>query len=131
MVTSMSAGSTTIFLHPEVRGMIEKLGIGKLTEAPEKLIPHVLAGENALLVSPTGTGIITCSALCLNHCLPELYTFPFKFSAVQSRKITGQPLKDSIQRLSGFMAMNQRKFQFPPYPVSEPDRQHIIASLRM
>ncbi len=43
-------------LHPEVRGMIEKLGIGKLTEAQEKLIPHVLAGENALLVSPTGTG---------------------------------------------------------------------------
>ena len=43
-------------LHPDVREMLEKLGIARLTEAQEKLIPHVLDGENALLLSPTGTG---------------------------------------------------------------------------
>ncbi|WP_393971878.1 DEAD/DEAH box helicase [Oxyplasma meridianum] len=48
-------GSVSL-LHPDVRNMLEKLGVTKLTEAQEKFIPHVLRGENALLLSPTGSG---------------------------------------------------------------------------
>lgn len=42
-------------LHPQVRRWIKK-AFGKLTQAQELTLPHILAGRSVLLSSPTGSG---------------------------------------------------------------------------
>ncbi|MCK9298757.1 MAG: DEAD/DEAH box helicase [Methanoculleus sp.] len=43
-------------LDPRVREVVEKRGFTGLSEAQEQAIPRLLAGENLVLVAPTGTG---------------------------------------------------------------------------
>ena len=43
-------------LDPRVREVIRKRGFTGLSEAQEQAIPRLLAGENLILVAPTGTG---------------------------------------------------------------------------
>lgn len=43
-------------LHPRLRAWIRKAFRGKLTEAQEQTLPHILAGRSVLLSSPTGSG---------------------------------------------------------------------------
>ena len=39
-----------------INNLLDRYGIEQLTEAQEKLIPAILSGENAILISPTGSG---------------------------------------------------------------------------
>ena len=39
-----------------INNLLDRYGIDQLTEAQEKLIPAILSGENAILISPTGSG---------------------------------------------------------------------------
>jgi ATP-dependent Lhr-like helicase len=43
-------------LAPAVREVVRKRGFSELSEAQEQAIPLLLAGENLVLVAPTGTG---------------------------------------------------------------------------
>ncbi|MGV3662984.1 MAG: DEAD/DEAH box helicase [Prosthecobacter sp.] len=43
-------------LHPLLRRWIRKAFRGKLTEAQEQTLPHIMAGRSVLLSSPTGSG---------------------------------------------------------------------------
>lgn len=43
-------------LHPRLRAWIQKAFRGRLTEAQEQTLPHILAGRSVLLSSPTGSG---------------------------------------------------------------------------
>ena len=43
-------------LDPRVREVVRKRGFAGLSEAQEQAIPRLLAGENLVLVAPTGTG---------------------------------------------------------------------------
>lgn len=43
-------------LHPRLRAWIRKAFRGRLTEAQEQTLPHILAGRSVLLSSPTGSG---------------------------------------------------------------------------
>jgi ATP-dependent Lhr-like helicase len=56
-------------LHPRLLKWIKKT-FGKLTEAQELTIPHILAGKSVLLSSPTGSGKTLAGFLgVLNHLL--------------------------------------------------------------
>src|SRR5690554_3210143 len=43
-------------LDPRVREVVEKRGFTGFSAAQEQAIPRLLAGENLVLVAPTGTG---------------------------------------------------------------------------
>ncbi len=43
-------------LHPRLRAWLRRSFRGRLTEAQEKTLPHILAGRSILLSSPTGSG---------------------------------------------------------------------------
>ncbi|MHB1662951.1 MAG: DEAD/DEAH box helicase, partial [Thermoplasmataceae archaeon] len=43
-------------LIPPIKELLDKYGIDQFTEAQEKLIPEVLNGDDAILISPTGSG---------------------------------------------------------------------------
>lgn len=43
-------------LHPRLRAWVRKAFRGRLTEAQELTLPHILAGQSVLLSSPTGSG---------------------------------------------------------------------------
>ncbi len=43
-------------LIPPIKELLDKYGIDQFTEAQEKLIPEVLNGNDAILISPTGSG---------------------------------------------------------------------------
>ena len=43
-------------LHPRLRAWVRKTYRGRLTEAQELTLPHILAGRSVLLSSPTGSG---------------------------------------------------------------------------
>ncbi|WP_294233147.1 DEAD/DEAH box helicase [Prosthecobacter sp.] len=43
-------------LHPRLRTWVKKAFRGRLTEAQELTLPHILAGKSVLLSSPTGSG---------------------------------------------------------------------------
>lgn len=43
-------------LHPRLRAWLRKAFRGRLTEAQEQTLPHILAGRSVLLSSPTGSG---------------------------------------------------------------------------
>lgn len=52
-----SAPQTTAdLLDPRVREVVRKRGFTEFSEAQEQAIPRLLAGENLVLVAPTGTG---------------------------------------------------------------------------
>ena len=48
--------ATADLLDPRVREVVRKRGFSGLSEAQEQAIPRLLAGENLILVAPTGTG---------------------------------------------------------------------------
>ncbi len=48
--------ATADLLDPRVREVVRKRGFTGLSEAQEQAIPRLLAGENLVLVAPTGTG---------------------------------------------------------------------------
>ncbi|EQD78504.1 protein containing DNA/RNA helicase, DEAD/DEAH box type, partial [mine drainage metagenome] len=43
-------------LIPQIKELLDKYGISEFTEAQENLIPIVLEGKDAILISPTGSG---------------------------------------------------------------------------
>lgn len=43
-------------LDPRVRALIDERGFAELSEAQERAIPHLLAGDHLVLIAPTGTG---------------------------------------------------------------------------
>jgi ATP-dependent Lhr-like helicase len=43
-------------LDPRVRALIDERGFEELSEAQERAIPHLLAGDHLVLIAPTGTG---------------------------------------------------------------------------
>ncbi len=43
-------------LSPQLQGLLSPLGISEPTEAQLAAVPHVMAGENLLLIAPTGMG---------------------------------------------------------------------------
>lgn len=52
----MATRSITARLHPRLRKWIRAAFGGRLTEAQEKTLPHLLDGRSVLLASPTGSG---------------------------------------------------------------------------
>ncbi|UEC42429.1 MAG: putative ATP-dependent RNA helicase [Methanothrix sp.] len=52
-------------LRPEVRGLLARQGIVEPTPPQKMAIPRILAGENILLIAPTGTGKTEAAALPL------------------------------------------------------------------
>lgn len=48
--------TTADLLDPRVREVVRKRGFTEFSEAQEQAIPRLLAGENLVLVAPTGTG---------------------------------------------------------------------------
>ncbi len=53
---SVPQTATADLLDPRVREVVRKRGFAGLSEAQEQAIPRLLAGENLILVAPTGTG---------------------------------------------------------------------------
>ncbi len=59
-------------LHPRLRAWVKKAFRGKLTEAQELTLPHILAGRSVLLSSPTGSGKTLAGFLgVLDHLVRE------------------------------------------------------------
>ncbi|MCM2465734.1 DEAD/DEAH box helicase [Methanoculleus oceani] len=53
---SVPQTATADLLDPRVREVVRRRGFAGLSEAQEQAIPRLLAGENLILVAPTGTG---------------------------------------------------------------------------
>lgn len=59
-------------LHPRLRAWVRKAFRGRLTEAQELTLPHILAGKSVLLSSPTGSGKTLAGFLgVLDHLIRE------------------------------------------------------------
>src|SRR2546426_10975678 len=54
--TLEAAGMESLGLDPRIIDAVRALGIETFTEPQERAIPRILAGENLLLVAPTGIG---------------------------------------------------------------------------
>lgn len=59
-------------LHPRLRAWVKKAFRGRLTEAQELTLPHIMAGRSVLLSSPTGSGKTLAGFLgVLDHLIRE------------------------------------------------------------
>jgi ATP-dependent Lhr-like helicase len=59
-------------LHPRLHAWVKKTFRGRLTEAQELTLPHILAGKSVLLSSPTGSGKTLAGFLgVLDHLIRE------------------------------------------------------------
>src|SRR6266849_9762297 len=59
-------------LAPPVRAAMRELGIKEATPPQEEAIPHILAGENVLLIAPTGSGKTEAALLPVLHQLIQI-----------------------------------------------------------
>ncbi|MFQ6053561.1 MAG: DEAD/DEAH box helicase, partial [Candidatus Bathyarchaeia archaeon] len=63
----LTEGNAFSLLCRPVRRLVEDRGFTQPTEPQQRIIPHILAGENVLLISPTATGKTEAAMLPVFH----------------------------------------------------------------
>ncbi len=58
-------------LNNRIKRLIDEKGFKKLTEPQEKAIPHILKGENVLIIAPTGSGKTEAAFIPILHLMLE------------------------------------------------------------
>lgn len=77
-------------LRPEIRGMLARQKIAEPTPPQEKAIPRILAGEDVLLIAPTGTGKTEAAALPVFHKILRDKARPRGRTAGRGREVGGE-----------------------------------------
>jgi ATP-dependent Lhr-like helicase len=104
----MMSGQALEMLHPLLRGWVDDVFEGRLTEAQERTLPLVMRGRDTLLSSPTGSGKTLAGFLgVLDHLirldeegeLPAnrilaLYVSPLRALTYDMEKNLARPLRD-------------------------------------
>ncbi|MCL4329383.1 MAG: DEAD/DEAH box helicase [Candidatus Thermoplasmatota archaeon] len=110
-------------LDPRILSMLDKIGLNTPTEAQEKLIPLVLEGRNALLVSPTGTGKTEAAMLPIFHRI--LATRPRPVSAIYVTPLRALN-RDMLSRLMDYGNHVGIRIQVRHSDLSQADRARIV-----
>ncbi|MCL4340852.1 MAG: DEAD/DEAH box helicase [Candidatus Thermoplasmatota archaeon] len=114
---------SVILLHPDVRNMLQKLGLNKLTEAQEKMIPQVIHGENVLLLSPTGTGKTEAAMLPIFSKI--LWEKPRQISTLFVTPLRSLN-RDMVSRLVKYGDMLGLRVQVRHSDISQAERRKIV-----
>lgn len=116
-------GSVFNELHPSIREMLTSRGIIDPTDPQQDVIPRILAGDNVLLLSPTGSGKTEAAILPIFHRIITERPQPVSTLFITPLRALN---RDLLERLVGYGRELGIRIQVRHSDITEADRREIV-----
>ncbi len=116
-------GSVFNDLHPKIREMLLNRGILDPTDPQQDVIPHILAGEDVLILSPTGSGKTEAAILPIFHKIITERPVPVSALFITPLRALN---RDLLDRLVGYGKELGLRVQVRHSDITDADRREIV-----
>ncbi len=112
-------------LDPRIREMLLKKGIMDPTDPQQDVIPHILKGENVLLLSPTGSGKTEAAILPIFHRILSEKPQPVSTLFITPLRALN---RDLLERLREYGRELGIRIQVRHSDITDADRREIVSN---